>query len=344
MKRVVLLFLSVLSACIGLVAGIRVLSVGISEYPESSGWCRLNARNDLQLMRSVFPDVRVLEDESAGRAAIVAELQSLSARTIAGDTVIIHFSGHGQQIITENSSDEADNVDEAIVAYDAARRRSATYTGENHLTDDDFGREIAAIRRKAGPDGLVIAVIDACHSDTMDKAADKSGDIYRGTDEIFGAENMSAEEISELKKGYHNQETYQLESTPDMSDLVFISACRSDQRNYEIIVSGVGYGSLTYYFCKAVECGGLEDLPEFLDEIYLGMRDDRTLRFHGQLPAIRNTVGWVVPEDPAGEIAPMKEDKNTPADVSHDFIAGIIVAAIMVIILVALWMRRRGRK
>lgn len=41
---------------------------------------------------------------------------------------------------------------------------------------------------KTGENGFIIAIIDACHSDSMDKDADDSNpSTYRGTDEIFGS-------------------------------------------------------------------------------------------------------------------------------------------------------------
>ena len=246
MKRLCLILILALFSYIGLLANVRVLSIGISEYPESSGWKKLNAHNDVLLIKAVFPSAISLEDNQATLYGIKDLFSNLSNTAAKGDTIIIHFSGHGQQILTSTSNDEIDGVDEAIIPYNAGKRKTTSYMGENHLTDNSFGIAIDRFRRTVGPNGLVIAVIDACHSDSMDKTADDAKEIYRGTDEIFGAENLPDEKIDSLREAYHNQDSSALATLPDMSNVIYIRACRSDQRNYEGVEDGKGYGSLTY--------------------------------------------------------------------------------------------------
>ena len=205
MKTVLLSILICLFSCVCSHANVKVLSIGVSVYPKTSGWNRLNAQNDVELMRSIFPDAMILENGSATRSGIEVQLKAFANNAVKGDTVIIHFSGHGQQIITGYSIDEIDGVDEAIVPFDAAKRKTRSYNGQNHITDNAFGKAIDKIRKSVGSSGLVIAIIDACHSDSMDKGSTRTGDIYRGTDEIFGSERMSDAQISNLRDSYHNQ-------------------------------------------------------------------------------------------------------------------------------------------
>lgn len=344
MNRILLSILLCLFSCVCGHANVRVLSIGVSDYPETSGWNKLNAHNDVELMRSIFPDAIFLENVSATRSGIKAQLKALALNAAKGDTVIIHFSGHGQQIITTNSADEIDGVDEAIVPFDAAKRKTSSYNGQNHLTDDAFGKAIDNIRKSVGPSGLVIALIDACHSDSMDKGTDNHKEIYRGTDEIFGAEKMSEEKISSLRDSYHNQDATSLKASTDMSNVVYLSACRSDQRNYEIVVDDKGYGSLTYYFCEEYKNKGISDLPVFLSAIYSGMENNPTLKFHGQVPSIRNTVGWEVPSK---VITPLQEPSNGSDDTdrsSYQTVIWSIIAASLIIIFIALWITRKRKK
>lgn len=344
MNRIILSILLCLYFCVCSYANVRVLSIGVSDYPEASGWNKLNSHNDVELMRRIFSNAILLENASATRSGIEKQLKALADNSSKGDTVIIHFSGHGQQIITTNSTAEIDGVDEAIVPFDAAKRKTKSYNGQNHLTDDDFGNAIGNIRRVVGPSGLVIAIIDACHSDSMDKDTDQSGDIYRGTDEIFGSESMSDAEISNLRKAYHNQEDTSLAKSSDMSDVIYLSACKSDQRNYEVVVGDKGYGSLTYYFCKAYTNKGIFDLPTFLTALYDGMKGDNTLQFHGQLPSIRNTIGWIAPAQviPTPPVPPT-EPGEIDESYNQTVIWGIIAVAFTVIF-IALWITRKKKK
>lgn len=340
MTRIYFFFIFFSLIHISLSANVRVLSIGISEYPESSGWNKINAHNDVELIESLFPNTVSLENSEATRSKIERQLKALATNVTQGDTVIIHFSGHGQQIITAASVKEADGVDEALVPFDARKRETPSYHGENHFTDDAFGYVIDNLRLATGPNGLVIAIVDACHSDSMDKGADESEEIYRGTYEIFGSENMSAEKKDSLRDTYHNQDATTLEISDDMSDVIYISACKSDQRNYEVTANGQGYGSLTYYFCEAYKSNGLSDLPALLSAIYFGMENDQTLKFHGQVPSIRNTIGWV---------APTKIPKSTKNTVTGDpppnptAIWGII-GVVFIVIFISLWIARKKKK
>lgn len=322
-------------------ANVRVLTIGISEYPKASGWNNINAHNDVVLIQQLFPSAILLENENASKEKIEAQLKAMAYNAEKGDTVIIHFSGHGQQIRTNSSPKEIDGVDEAIVPYDAEKRKTASYFGQNHLTDDAFGTAVERLRQAVGPNGLVIAVIDACHSDSMDKDADASKEIYRGTDEIFGAENMSDEEIASLRKAYHCQDTTALKVSADMGNVVYISACRSDQRNYEVVEDCKGYGSLTYYFCEAYKSNGLSDLPALLSAIYSGMENDQTLQFHGQVPSIRNTVGWDAPTKVAPPIPDPPVGLEEPEDPSNQTVIWGIIGLAVVSIFSALWIKRK---
>lgn len=291
-------FLFILSVmmCLCISAKVHTLSICIGEYPSESGWNTLGANNDACLIKSIFPDAKVVANGNATHNRILSELSKLKRDVNHGDTVIIHFSGHGQQILSQLSSEEADLVDEALVPYDAAKRKTAIYNGKSHITDDVFGEYITEIRSAVGSDGLVIAVIDACHSDSMDKDADSSDDVYRGTDEIFGAETLSPDRIAKLRELYDAPDESSVLTSPELSNAIFISACGTHQRNYEIKVEDTPYGSLTYYFCKAYETKGISNLNDFLYELYDKMSSDKTMKFHGQTPVIRNTIGWETPQ------------------------------------------------
>ena len=56
-----------------------------------------------------------------------------------GEVIVVHFSGHGQQIADDNH-DEADRLDETVVPYDAPSRWTTGYTGERHIRDDELGK------------------------------------------------------------------------------------------------------------------------------------------------------------------------------------------------------------
>lgn len=344
MKRYLVCLLLVLTCAISSIANIRVLTIGVSNYPKSSGWDKINAHNDVEKMKSLFPKATVLEDEKATYSGILGAMQAFGKSIVPGDTIIVHFSGHGQQIITRKSTEEQDGVDEAIVPFDACKRKGTNYSGDKHLVDDTFGAQVDAIRKSVGASGLVIVLIDACHSDSMDKDASTVKDVCRGTNEIFGAEEMSEDQIEELRSKYRNRDSSNLTSSKEMGNVIYLSACRSDQRNHEIVVDGSGFGSLTFYFCQAYSEVGLSNLSALLDKVYSGMKTDKTLKFYGQLPLIRNTINWVAPQQniPTGLSEPPGVEEPEEPKVTYYKVAGS-VAAILIIILLIIWIAKKKK-
>ena len=264
MKRF-LSFLLTLLAFVSSTAGIRLLTITVADYPKDSEWGHISADNDRDIMLRQFQgtaDITSLSENQATYTNIINSLSALEGGVSKGDTVIVHFSGHGQQIVALNNSDEPDGLDEALIPYDVYKKESAGYHGENHLRDDVFGIHLDCLRKAVGPHGLVIAIIDACHSDSMNKGVGISkNDIVRGTYEIFG---LTDNEFAAFRNRYRNQDTTPLSKSPDASPLVIVSACRSDQINHEIKVGGKGYGSLTYYFVQALKTKSLKIRQNFL--------------------------------------------------------------------------------
>ena len=162
-----------LNICAALAQTNRALIVGISRYPEGSGWENIHASNDTRLTHSLLAacgyeetNIATLSDAKATKRNIAHALQSLCNATQTGDYVYLHFSCHGQQMMDDNG-DEEDGLDEALIPYDAQFWYApGEYEGQNHLRDDELGEWIRRLRRKAGERGSVTVVLDACHSGT----------------------------------------------------------------------------------------------------------------------------------------------------------------------------------
>lgn len=102
-------------------------------------------------------NIKIIVDDGTtllrpSRPTIIRELQQIVAESQPGDTVFIHYSGHGGQS-WETPEDECDNIDETIYG-----------SGENELqeiTDDDL-RQTLVDAMKLGV--KVRCVFDSCHS------------------------------------------------------------------------------------------------------------------------------------------------------------------------------------
>jgi hypothetical protein len=147
----------------------RALLVGIDHYVDEhqlGGERRWNnlagATNDASHMRAILtsrfdfaPDqVRILLDDAASREAILASLRDwLFADTVAGDTRVFYYAGHGSQV-TNSLSDEIDRLDESLVPADAN-------SGAPDIRDKEL-RELFGVALDAGVD--LVVILDSCHS------------------------------------------------------------------------------------------------------------------------------------------------------------------------------------
>ena len=212
----------------------RALVIGIGNYPEASGWAKINGDKDLPIVRDMLlangfqsKDIVELKNESATADAIRKALDALVSKAAKGDVIYIHFSGHGQQI-TDIHGDEEDGFDEAWIPIDAQfSYAKGKYEGENHIVDDQLNQWLSQLRSKVGATGKITVVADACHSGGGSRGdKDETKYVVRGTSDAFvipGNTKPFSGEVGTI-------------------DWIFISACKSYQCNYEY----KGTGSLTY--------------------------------------------------------------------------------------------------
>ena len=231
------------------------LIIAIGKYEPSTGWATINSINDVKYIKAALrsqgfedKDIDTVKNEQATKVGMVKALDRLISRAVDGDIVVFHFSGHGQQVFDqEPRKDELDGYDESLVAYDAKMRYDpVTYKGQNHFTDDELSDKLKELRRKIGPKGNLLVLLDACHSGTATRGQEIA--VTRGSKETIEPKGYSpATGESNLKKN-------DMFDDPNMlSNLVVISASSADQLNYETkdnMQNNVG--SLSYAFTRAI--------------------------------------------------------------------------------------------
>lgn len=145
------------------------LIITIGDYPEGTGWGDISSNNDFELiqgalLRHRFPEANIvrLRDSEATREGIERALAELLESISAGNVVVIHYSGHGQQV-TDDDYDEIDGYDEALVPWGAPVARPG-YDASQHLRDDAIYAWLFALRKKLGPEGDLLLLLDSCFS------------------------------------------------------------------------------------------------------------------------------------------------------------------------------------
>lgn len=248
-NRSFLIFLLAMLSVLPVCATKRALIIGIGDYPESTGWAKINGDKDVATVEHMlvslgFDKAHIvkLTNAQATAAGIKAALENLIQASGKSDFVYIHFSGHGQRM-TDTNGDEPTGWDEAWVPYDAQLAyeegtgvfvKKGGYQGQNHLVDDEINEYLYRLRQKIGREGRIIVIADACHSGGGSREADDEdgeewiarGTSLRGTNDDFVIPNPSGGP----KIGGHQV------------DWIYISACKSTQSNFEYR----GVGSLTY--------------------------------------------------------------------------------------------------
>ena len=181
---------------------------------------------------------------------------------------MLHFSGHGQQMLT-NDHNEPDLLDEALIPYDAPMIRTSTYRGERHIVDNQLDSLITLLRTKAGHNGLVVVSLDACHSGDSNRGGNPEDEeeYTRGTSEIFGLNEVSIDSMYTIYKHCDKVDKTPLPYSKSMAHTIYLSACMPYSVSYEIKENGEFYGPLTYAISKAYASHSFSSIKQWLHAI-----------------------------------------------------------------------------
>lgn len=225
----------------------KALIIAIGDYQPKTGWGKISSVNDIPLIKNAlksqgFEDekITVIQDQSATRKGILDALNNLYQTAVKGDIIVIHYSGHGQQIFDDNG-DEADGLDEALVPYDAFSKFAYNYQGENHIRDDELGNIINQFRNKLGKDGQLLFILDSCHSGSASR-----GGIARGGQGALTPPDWKKPNAVNSSLIASMFERTALDN--DTAPFVMISGASAAELNYEY----QGKGSLSYAFSAAM--------------------------------------------------------------------------------------------
>lgn len=239
----------------------RALIIAIGNYePAKTRWTPINVDNDVQLLQEAllkqgFPkeNIAVLRDQAATRAGIDKALDRLAQSCGKGDVVVVHFSSHGQQL-EDDGDDEMDQLDEAIVPYDAVYSSNPVEFQKyapGYFRDDQFGEKVTLIRNNLGGKGDLLVLMDACHSGTGTRGPGIA--VVRGSKPpmVSTKFNSKQEPVKDVAGVF--KETSRVALQPDAATYVVLSGAQAQELNYETIDENrKATGSLSYAFTKAL--------------------------------------------------------------------------------------------
>jgi metacaspase-1 len=197
-----------------------LLSFAINNYPGTQN--DLNGcLNDQKNMIKTLSDfaVRSFKDSEVTKDKFINELDSVISQAKEGDTVVVHYSGHGTYV-ADVSGDEPDGYDEAVYLYDGA------------LIDDKLGEALDKT-----PDGVkVIILLDSCFSGTATRVID---------------ENKMSKFVCTERRKLHIRHKKFLKSTS--LKWVLISGCSEHQTSADAYINGGYEGAFTHFLLKALD-------------------------------------------------------------------------------------------
>lgn len=241
----------------------RALLIGISDYQHQNVWPKLpGSLQDTRCVREFLTDphgsiklkpeaVTVIDQQHSTRAAIEEALEQLSREARPGETIYLHYSGHGGLLPSE-SSGESDSLDECLVPIDAPDFRSREFPAKV-IRDKWLAAYLDRLAdrvRQDGQPGSVLCVLDCCHSGGMSRAPGRLLRQAVGATAYFGAKTAPRETVS--RRATH-------------PGWVMLSACRYDQAAEETEQGG----AFTLAFLKALQDSRLGPDANYYDLLRL---------------------------------------------------------------------------
>lgn len=137
------------------------LCIGINDYPgtgsDLSG-CVNDAKDWKAVLTSKGFTTQLMLDKQATRQNMLASMKAIVKQAMAGDTVVLTYSGHGT-FIPDEDGDEPDGTDECLCPYDINTK--------GPITDD----ELFEVFDSKAKGVKLIFLSDSCHSGTVARFA-----------------------------------------------------------------------------------------------------------------------------------------------------------------------------
>lgn len=265
--------------------GRLALCVGLNEFANlpRSNWlngCVNDALEFAALLSSghgfADPEITVLTDAQATRAEVMGRLGEAMARVRSGELgqLVFTFSSHGTQVPDEDE-DEQDQMDEAFVTYDMARRGDQ-WDPSTLIVDDDLHRLFDDPPAPARID----VVLDTCHSGTGLRVMDL---LPGRTPRFVPPPTVPGLEAAAAARSRTARELFK--ASPAARRPVLFAACRPDQTAADAHINGRYNGAFSRYLIDGLASGGPRSRSELLTAVRADLqagRFDQEAQLEGQ--------------------------------------------------------------
>jgi hypothetical protein len=232
----------------------RAVLIGINRYqiPGSDLRGCVNDVKNLERALTTYygfsaKDISALTDLQATKKAMQSAIQKLIASGKKGDTLLLHYSGHGSNVPDDNG-DEADHRDEILCPTDL--------DWNDPLRDDWLRKTLNKLRS-----GVSLTVImDCCHSGSNTRAIIPPDAPIKERFLPCPLDLMATESGRKLRGTLRGQLGKAPRGRKRKSDIVhadikemLITGCRDTQTSADAHIGGSFNGALTYYLVESIK-------------------------------------------------------------------------------------------
>jgi metacaspase-1 len=231
----------------------RALLIGINKYQIDGADLR-GCVNDVKNLSAVLVDlfgfkkgdITTLLDGAATKQAMEAGIKKLVKDAKKGDTILLHYSGHGSNV-PDDTGDEADQRDEILCPTDL--------DWEDPMRDDGLRKAFDGLRA-----GVHLAVImDCCHSGTNTRAILPPDAPIKQRYLPSPWDLIAVESGRKLKGRVRGELRRSPRAARRNTDVVtakipevLITGCRDTQTSADAFMGGTYNGALTYSLVEAM--------------------------------------------------------------------------------------------
>jgi len=167
------------------------------------------------------------------KAHILEALAWLVDGVKSGDSLFLHYSGHGGQVI-DKDGDESDGMDEVLYPLD--------FRKAGNIVDDQLYEALV----KQVPAGVTLNVMmDCCHSGTM---LDLPYTYHTKAEGVQISEKDTSSMTEDEKIKYEARRKAKLAKGASAGKIILFSGCRDDQTSADTTISGEKRGALSNAF------------------------------------------------------------------------------------------------
>ena len=232
----------------------RAVLIGINRYQVPGSdlrGCVNDVKNFEQALTTYdgfsAQDITSLTDLQATKKAMQSAIQKLITGGKKGDTLLLHYSGHGSNVPDDNG-DEADHRDEILCP---------TNLDWNDPLRDDWLRATFN-KLRAGVNLTVI--MDCCHSGTVTRAISPPDEPIKERFLPCPLDFMGTESGKKLSGTLRGKLGKAPRGRKRKSDIVhadiqemLITGCRDTQTSADAQIGGTFNGALTYYLVESIK-------------------------------------------------------------------------------------------